>query len=281
MSLNILVPQFLLPHSSVRLGRFITNIDYPHQSHHDPPYAETPKPTVSPRESYIGLDCKSSNTSFGSALTSLMSAGFSNRAKTQVQVKADCVTTYTLDNSDEWFTEATGMPSTRTWIERAVDRGHDIYMIVGYHTVTNARIVHEFVREKGAGGQINVPVGLSLAAVGAIVPLGEIIDPSAGGNSHRLDDTRSFFRAPGEQICAFQYRKVRHRWLSSNSIDTSRLSKSPRWSSVERGRDEEDGEDDIIEVETIPVEELDGRWQRQEVLGGEILLIRMEEEREE
>jgi hypothetical protein len=45
----------------------------------------------------------------------------------------------------------------------------------------------------------------------------------------------------------------------------------------ERGRDEEDGQDDIIEVEMIPAEELDGTWQRQEVAGGETLLIREEE----
>ncbi|KAK3934864.1 hypothetical protein QBC46DRAFT_358676 [Diplogelasinospora grovesii] len=183
-----------------------------------------------------------------------MSAGFSRRAKTQVKVIADRVKTYTLDNSDEW--------------------GYDIYMIVGYHTVTDARIAHELVHESDTGGQIKAPVGLSLAAVGAIAPLGAIVDPSVGGNSHSVDHTQAFFMAPGEQICAFQYRKVRHRWLSSNSIDTSRLSKSPRWSSVERGRDEEDGEDDIIEVEAMALDKLDGEWDRQDAADGEILFIR-------
>lgn len=280
MSLNIIVPQFFLPPSSVKLGRFITNIDHPHQGYHDPNYARTPKPAISSRESYIGLNHESSNANFGAALTSLISAGFSRRAKTQVAVMTDCVRTYSLDNSDEWFTEAMAMLGTRTWIERTVDRGYDIYMIVGFHTVTNARIAHKFAHERDAGGQINVPVSLTLAAVGAMAPLGNIIDPSVGGNSQSDDNTQAFFKAPGEQICAFQYRKVRHRWFSSNSIDTSRLSKSPRWSSVERGRDEEDGEDDIVEVEAIPLpeNELDGEWDRKETPVGEILLVRVEEQ---
>jgi hypothetical protein len=280
MSLNIIIPQLFLPPSSVKLGRFITNIDHPHQSYYDPIYARTPEPAISSREAYVGLNHESSNASFGSALTSLMSAGFSRRAKTQVSVMADSVRTYALDNSDKWFTEAMAMLGTRTWIERTVDRGYDIYMIVGFHTVTNARIAHKFVHESDTGGQINIPVNLTLAAVGAIAPLGDIIDPSVGGNSQSVDNTRAFFIAPGEQICAFQYRKVRHRWFSSNSIDTARLSASPRWSSVERSRDEEDGEDDIMEVEAIPVpeEELDGKWARKEAPAGEILLIRAEEQ---
>ncbi|EXM14337.1 hypothetical protein RAB80_016453 [Fusarium oxysporum f. sp. vasinfectum] len=276
MSLNIIVPHVFLPQSSVKLARFIRNVDHPHQSYHDPLYAETPKSTVSTRETFVGLNHKSSNTSFASALTSLMSAGFSKRAKAQVKITADCVKTYALDNSDDWFTKATDILATKTWIERQADRGHNIYMVVGFHTITNARIVQELVHGIGAGGQIHVPFNLSLAAFGAVVPLGEIIDPSVGGNTDGVDSAQTSFMALGEQICALQYRKIRHRWLSSKSTDTFRLSKSPRWSSVERSRDEEDGEDDIIKVEAAPLSEngLDGKWDKMDALGGEVLLIR-------
>ncbi|KAG7424475.1 hypothetical protein Forpi1262_v014529 [Fusarium oxysporum f. sp. raphani] len=276
MSLNIIVPHFFLPRSSVKLGRFITNIDHPHQSYHDPLYIETPKSAVSAREAFVGLNDKSSNVSFASALTALMSAGFSKRAKAQVKITAECVKTHTLDNSDEWFSKAMDILATKVWIERQVDRGHDIFMIVGYHTITNARIVQKFVHGLDVGGQIHVPASLSLAAIGVVTPLGEIIDPSVEGNNDCVDNMQTSFMAPGEQVCAFQYRKIRHRWLSSKSTGTFRLSKSPRWSSVERGRDEEDGEDDIIEVEATPVPEeaLHGEWDRMDAPDGEILLIR-------
>lgn len=280
MSLNIIASQFFLPLSCVKLGRFITNIDHPHQGYHDPTCARAPEPAVSSRKSYVGLSHDSNNTSLGFAITSLMSAAFTRRSKHQVKVVADCVRTYVLDNSDEWFTEAMAKLDTRTWIERAIDTGDEIYMVVGFHTVTDARIGHAIARKNGSGGQINVPVGLTLATLGAIAPLGNILDPCVGGSQQSGHNLQSFFLAPGEQVCAFQYRKVRYRWFSSNSIDTSRLSRCPRWASVEKCRGEEDSEDDIIEVQMMPLQEkeLDGDWDRMETPVGEILLIRAQEQ---
>jgi hypothetical protein len=270
MAVNIIVPKPFLPYDSIKLGRFVTNVEHPNLSHHDPPCAEPPKQVVSPRDSYVGEHRKSTGASFESALTSLMSAWFSKRAKTQVQVTADKITTYTLDNSDEWFEDAVRIPVTQTWIERAVDRGNNIYMIVGFHAITNARIIQDTAQTKDLGGQINLPV----SAMVGVVPFGNIVDPSGRGKQHDLDSSLSHFVALGEQVCAFQYRKMRHRWLSSRIIDTSRLSKVPRWSSVERGRDDEEGLDDIIEVEMTSLDDLDGEWDREELSGGEYLLIR-------
>jgi len=42
---------------------------------------------------------------------------------------------------------------------------------------------------------------------------------------------------------------------------------------MDRTRDEEDGEDDIIEVELADVQGLDGDWDR-EVIDGEVLFMR-------
>lgn len=270
MAVNIIVPQPFLSYGSIKLGRFVTSVKHPNLRYHDPPSAEPPKQVVSPRDCYIGLDQKSAGASFESALTSLISVRFSKHAKTKVQVTADKITTYTLDNSDEWFENAVRIPSTRTWIERALDREDDIYMIVGFHVITNARIIQATIQGKDLGGQINLPV----SAITGVVPIGDIIDPSIRGNQHDLDSSQSHFVATGQQVCAFQYRKLRHRWLSSKAIDTSRLSKVPRWSSVERGRDDEEGGDDIIEVELTAVDDLDGEWEREELPGGEYLIIR-------
>jgi hypothetical protein len=270
MAVNIIIPQPFLAHASIKLGRFVTNIDHPNLRHHDPPCTEPPKQVVSPRDCYIGLDQKSTGVSIGSALTSFISASISKRAKTQVRFIAEKITTYTLDNSDEWFENAVRIPTTRTWIERAIDKGDDIYMIVGFHVIANARIIQGVVRGKDLEGRINLPV----SAMTGVVPISSIIDPSIRGDQHKLDSSQSHFIASGEQVCAFQYRKLRHRWLSSRTVDTSELSKVPRWSSVERGRDDEEGEDDIIEVELTAVDDLDGEWDRQEVSEGEYLVIR-------
>ncbi|KAN0069271.1 hypothetical protein V8E54_012286 [Elaphomyces granulatus] len=111
-------------------------------------------------------------------------------------------------------------------------------MIVGFYTVTNASISQDSI-----DGALRPTFRQSLAAAG--------------------------FVAPGGQICALEYRKVCHRWLSSKRIDKSRLSKVCH-PSMERSRGEKDGEDDIVEVELTG---LDGGWDK-EVVGDEVLFIR-------
>jgi len=273
MTVSIILSQIFLPRDSVKLGRFITNVEHPHQNYHDPPSANQPSVLVSLRDSYTGEHHTASNSGFGSSLTSLISAGFSKRAKTKIRVATDHVKTYTLDNSDFWFEEATGLEATRVWFERAFDRDHDVYMIVGFHTVTNASISQDSIDGKNAAAQINVPASLFLATAGVITPLGNAIDPNVSVHRQGLDKEQSQFVAPGEQVCALEYRKVCHRWLSSKRVDKSRLSKVCHWPPVERSRDEEDGEDDIVEVELTELQGLGGDWDK-EVVGDEVLFIR-------
>ena len=116
MSLNILVPQIFIPLSSVKLGRFINNIEHPHQSYDDPAYAHPPKSIIVHHEAFTGTGNSSHAATFGSALTALLSVSFSKRAKRRVEVKADSVKTYILDHSDEYFAEAMGLLATQTWL---------------------------------------------------------------------------------------------------------------------------------------------------------------------
>ncbi|KAM7184497.1 hypothetical protein V8F33_012958 [Rhypophila sp. PSN 637] len=130
-------------------------------------------------------------------------------------------------------------------------------MIVGFHSITNAHIVQESHR-------------------GTAADVGDTLDPSVGGNRQTLDETQSQFQVLGAQICGLQFRKIRHAWLSSKRVDKSRLSQ-PWWSSVERWRDEEEGEDDLIEVELAELEDLDEGWVR-EASGDSIFLVRQSDE---
>ncbi|KAH6665283.1 hypothetical protein F5X68DRAFT_217478 [Plectosphaerella plurivora] len=282
MSLTFLFPQLLLPRKFVELGRFITDIEHPHQSHHDPEYAKSPEAIVSYRYNFTGTNQQSKSSAFASGLTALFSSTFSKRAKTSIRVEADAVTTYTLSNSDDWFAEAVGLHGTRKWYERAVDKGYVIYMIVGFHTVTDARIYQELVHDSSNGAEFNIPVSLSLATMGAVVPFGELIDPAIGGQSQGLKKEQSFFVAPGEQVCAFQYRRIKYQWLSSNVVDTARLSKPLWWFSVESIRAEDPEDDDIIEVELVSeMGEVDGTWESTEVEPGQVIFSCVEENSDE
>ncbi|KAL2168569.1 hypothetical protein VTG60DRAFT_7174 [Thermothelomyces hinnuleus] len=273
MRISIAPAHIFLPRDSVKVGRFITNLEYPHQNYHDPPSASQPHVLVSLRGSYNGEHQSASKSAFASTLTSLLSAGFSKREKMKICVTTEQVKTYALDNSDSWFEEATRLQATRAWLERQIDRGHDIYMIVGFHTMTDANIRQQSVVGKNAGGHVSVSTSLSLATARVVALHGDAVDPNVALRRQFLDGAQSQFVVYGEQVCALEYRKMRHSWLSSRDIDQSRLSKVRQWPSIDRTRDEEDGVDDIIEVELADIQGLDGDWEKQTV-GDDALYIR-------
>lgn len=273
MASSIIFPQFFLPVKSVKLGRFTVSIDQPHQEYHDPLCADAPETIITTRDSYGGSHQEAVTKGFTSALTSLMSSGFSKRAKTKAKIATSQVKTYALGNSGRWFTEAMSLEETRKWVEKAIDQGDDIYVIVGFHTVADARIILQFELGREAAGQLALPVGLSLTAIGAIAPFGNIVDPSVAGQHQVIKGGEVQFVAPGEQVCALQYRKVCHQWLSSRRIDKVSLSKVSRWTAYDRCRDDEEGEDDIIEVEAVEMQKPGGDWEEVEASTGEILLL--------
>jgi hypothetical protein len=254
---------FFLPLSSIKLGRLVKSVDFPTHSYHDPPYSQAPGGTPTVRGQYERVLQNERSAGFVSKLTSLMSSGFSKRANQRVRIETNAVRTYTLDNSEAWFIEATGFEETRKWIERAIG-GDGIYLVVGFHTVTDARIMHESLKAHQLSGQVTLPVGLSLAAVGAVAPLGTIVDPSVGGNQSVLDGAKTQFIAPGEQICALQYFKVSYGWLYSKKAENLKLSKWPRWTAGEDWRktsvDEAEDEPDLLEVEIEEFERPEGDW---------------------
>lgn len=261
MRASIIPSQILLPQSSVKLGRFITNIKYPNLHHHDPPSESTALETE--RAAYTHEHYIASNAGLGSALSSVLSSRFSKRTKVKVRVTTQQFKTYALDNPGAWFNEVTRLPKTRSWIEQTIDQGDNIYLIVGFHTITDAHIYQESLAGHTAGGKAQVPIGLSLAALGAVAPLGDIIDPSIDFQQEGVNRKLSHFLARGEQVCAIEYCEIRHAWLSSKHIDKARLSNVRQWSTMERARDEEDGEDDIIEVELEEIDQLDsGDWDK-------------------
>lgn len=272
MPSSIVLPQFFVPKAAVTLGRFITSIETPYDGH-DPECSTLPQLVELSREAFTAVHQDDSKSRFALSLTSLMSAGFSKRAETKIRIVSDLVKSYYLAKPDDWFEEATQVQATRQWLERKYDRGYAVFMIVGFHTVTDARIVQQSSDGESTGGKVQIPVSLSLAAAGIIVPLGNLIDPSVTGEQQAGNKALAQFVAPGEQVCAVQYRKISHRWFSSRDLDNSRLSNTSRWVSVEMDRLGVELEDDAIEVVLQETEGVDGQWDK-EAVGDELLLYR-------
>jgi hypothetical protein len=264
--LAVIPSSLLLPLEALRLGRFVTSIDQPLEGYHEPTFATPPTPIANEFD-YAEHNQQISTATFGSSITTLFSTAFSKRAASQVRIEPRCFKTYTLDNSDAWFDEAIGHEETQRWIEKSAIRGRKMYMIVGICTLTDTRFRKTSAQEQGLQGQATAPVGLSLAAAGAIVPLAGLVDPSIQGDfaSFASNGTRIF--APGEQICTIKYREVGHKWLSSRNLKNLQLSKTRQWSCMEGhmrdayedGDDDEDAED-MIEVDMKDAEELGDGW---------------------
>lgn len=73
---------------------------------------------------------------------------------------------------------------------------------------------------------------------------------SVGGGREVGKKYKRSFGSIGEQIYAVQYRKLKFKWFSSRSIESSFLEPNNRWKICSEVRgDEEEGEDDVVEVE--------------------------------
>jgi hypothetical protein len=211
-------------------------------------------------------------------LTSLISAGFSKRLQSEIHLTPACGSNYSLDNSDAWFDKAVRLTETRKWIEKAALRGHKIYIIVGIQTFIDTRIVQKSARGQQAGGQVTVPVSLSLTAAAAVMPFADLVDPAISGEHQNAESDQLWLLAPGEQVCSLQYREVKTRWLSSRLIEPLQLSKTRQWSCMEGDKrdtyeDDSDEEDeDIMEVDLGDVEEFNGEWDAEDFVEGTICL---------
>jgi hypothetical protein len=109
------------------------------------------------------------------------------------------------------------------------------YVVVGYHTLVDVRIMEQSRGQSASGGNIILPVSTALATSGIVVPLGSVADPGLATSRERVEDEQRQFTAQGEQICAVQFRKVRHKWISSNKTDNMTLAET-RWERYDRPR---------------------------------------------
>lgn len=261
MSSVAFIRHTFLPVRSIRLGRFVRNLDEP-QSEYLDPNSDTPlQPIVNHHLNYGEVQQNAAGKNFSALLTSLVSTSWTKRRKQHIYITTGRVTTYQLDNSGMWFKEAVKPQTTREWVKESIDLGDDIYMVVGYSTMLNAVVMEGSAELVGTEAQITIPVTTSLAATGAVVPLGNITDPGISGNRDNHHGIQRQYVASGEQVCAVQYRKVRFKWFSSRDVDDAFLHGDCRWkwySNIGSNiRGQEMGTNDIVEVELEAALEMD------------------------
>src|SRR2546423_3606683 len=263
MTCSTLIYQTFLSSESIRLGRFVRNINEPQSDFLDPD-CDLPSESVivKPHLGYQELQQNAQKRSFATTLTSVVSASRTKRNNVYTQVTTDRVTTYQLGNSGSWFKAAVKMHATREWIKESLDQGEDIYVVVGYHTLLDAKIIEGAVELGESAAQLSLPVTAAIAGAGVIVPLGDIADPEIAADNSKTKSLQRRYVAIGEQVCAVQYRKVRFKWFSSRDLDAAALEKDTRWKVYWNVRGQEIGTNDVVEVDLQDELELESEHEK-------------------
>ncbi|GFF74333.1 hypothetical protein IFM60648_04166 [Aspergillus lentulus] len=248
MRVSVLLPEVFLPQSAIKLGRLVTNVDEPHQEYHDPHPDRELKILEKVETHYHTTDTLGAHRSLVSQLTAFLSSSVSRNTKTSTCITTEQVKTYYLDNNGEWFRDAVRSEHTRKWIERTIDEGEDIYVVIGYHTALDARIVEQSRKQNVLEGKLQIPITSALAASGVVMPFGDPSDPKLTGSDGHAEDRERQFVAKGEQVLAVQYRKIRFSFFSSKSVDKATLAKEARWERYDRPRYLQSDAEDILEV---------------------------------
>lgn len=267
---NVLTPH--LPSlEAAKLGRFIVSIKNPLLGTHDPEYAIPPVAIPTTQLDFSESHQKTRDNGLSLNLTSFLSLSISRRTDRIIQVSGDSVTIHTLSDALTKFQEATALEATRKWLESMFDQ-REVYFIVGYRTILNATFSVETSSARSASGEAQVPLAVSLAGIGIVLPLE---DPSLGGHHEAVDSNRVQVSIPGESICALQYLKLKPFFLSSSKLDKAKLSKNPQWKRYDMDRSAgQKGVEDILEVSLEEDDEdPDGKWDLQTLSGEEKILI--------
>lgn len=264
MLFNVLVSQTFLPLDSVRIGRLVLNVDEPQADYFD--FAAEAKFIVKEHENYTGQAVTATDKGFTSSLTTLVSAKRTRQRNAFTRITTTLAKTYQMSNSGLWFTDSLKDEKARAWIEQAVRHGEDIYLVVGYHTMLDAQVTEEDGVTNESAGSVEVPVTAALTATGVVIPIQGVLDPKVAGHSKHSQGEQKRFMAPGEQICAVQYRKLRFKWYSSRDLDSATLGPN-QWKTYWSMRGSEDGGNDIIEPDLQDDLELEGDRKIEEIPG--------------
>lgn len=254
-----IVWQSFLPLESIKLGRLVLNLDEPHQDYWDPACDLEPEVLKRPQLRYLDVQNNAASASFTAELTSLVSISRSSQNVRLAAVTTEQSTIYQLANSGRWFRASLKDEETRKWIEEVVRTGDDIYVVVGYQTMIDAKALGDAARLKDFHARVQLPaLDVAAVAAGSVIPVNDVADPALDIHRRHDDGVRKQFVAAGEQVYAVQYRKIWFKWYSSRDLDRAALEKGNRWKVHGTVRGQEVGTNDVIDAVTSDEEDSDG-----------------------
>lgn len=239
----------LLPVEAVGLGRLVLNVRFPNQDYCEPDEPPVADGIVTQRlENFDYSSEQGDASSIQLILSTLLSGTRGSENGSSIDLSSFICISRQLQNSGQFFEKFCALGKTRAWLERAIRRRKNVFLVTGTKTVTDARI--GTTERTGTSSEVNfqVPTSLLTAAAGLPLPDG-LLDVGAGGKRSADNSEKHSFLAPGEQVFAVQYRKVRVSWLSNRDVDHACLESGNRWKVYLGGRGEEGEVENIVDIE--------------------------------
>ncbi|KAM6485748.1 hypothetical protein HDV62DRAFT_259572 [Trichoderma sp. SZMC 28011] len=239
----------LLPINAVKLGRLVLDIRFPDQDFFEPEDALITENTITQKLENIHYSNKREKaTGVNSTLSNILFGNHDFGNGSDIDLSSSICMTHQLQNSGQFFEWLCTLKKARSWLERAIRRRNNVYLITGIKTIANASIDLAQRERKGSAGNVRAPTGL--AANIASMPLPDkALDLSFGWKRSVESSEKASFTAPGEQVFAVQYRKVRISWFSSRDVDKTYLESGNRWELYLGGRGEDDEGGKFVDME--------------------------------
>src|SRR5436190_14556090 len=255
MAPALIVPHLLLPRSAIDLGWLVLRRTHPPQDYHALVVPATSTVSASSRDLLASSE-RASSTNFRTQLTKHLATSLGARSDSAVELSAAQATNYHIKNSQEWYEAQRHDEDTKRWLERAIERGLNVYVVVGLYTLQHVCVSGCADRNTILTGQSRIGirdvVAMTSAAVAAAIPSVAVdmadVAIGAGGKARKKRVQR--FVVEEELVYAVQYRKIQIKWYSSGHVEKIFLETGNRWQVLWniRGDDNEEDEEDVIEA---------------------------------
>lgn len=184
-----------------------------------------------------------SNSFFQAAITRIFSTNWEKDSRSTFNVTAKEARIYALRRPKDIFKRLCELEAVRKWLQEGYLDKQKSYLVVGYRTLLNAKLVRRDHSSTKVTGQARVPVG---AAAGVDpTPTGEM-DVQAGVGTKQGAGGEGEFETIGERIYAICYRKVGFKFFKG--VESAFLEPGNRWKSFSKTRGKAQ-EEEIVEAD--------------------------------
>ena len=186
---------------------------------------------------------------FAGYLIKLFAASHTSSCGIDIIMQSSRCRTYQIDNSSTWYRKAYKDEKTREWLNEQIENASDVFLIVGYQTLFNAKVNVKKNANRQTQGTAEQPL-TDAVTHGASTQLtsSKPLDTSIKGASSAKQAQQASLIGVEEQLYAVQFRSAKFDFRKSDTFEASKLAQEHVWVRYKDARTGGDDEGvDIVE----------------------------------